>query len=107
KRPDSRVIRMKVEDWSQKVVVEGLTVGLVFPSYSAWTVGCNPIRVTCPSWYFTTREWADLPHPDPPNYPSPVSERDLSFEVTSTARLAPSSTTSPGVASGTFKIILP
>ena len=63
---------------------------------------CKP---TCPDWQFTSREWADLPHTDQPEYPWPASERNLTSEVSSTARTFGWSAASSGP-SATFSIKL-
>ena len=94
-------------------IVKGVTLvsaglALVVVPYGVGIVGngeaCKP---TCPDWQFTSREWADLPHTDQPEYPWPASERNLTSEVSSTARTFGWSAASSGPSTTFFSIKLP
>jgi hypothetical protein len=82
-----------VKGGSQKVTATLVSASLALPvavPYGVGAVGnseaCKQASVTCPDWQFTSREWADLPHTDLPEYPRPASERNLTNQVSSTAR---------------------
>jgi len=101
---------MTIEQWPRKLKGVSIFAGLaVAAPYGIEIVAYGePCQVICQNLHFGVREWADLPHTDPPTYPSPISERDLSYEITGTTRTMSWSSAWPGVgSSGTFEIMLP
>ena len=95
---------MSKTDWPRRFTVVSVSAAALAAAapYGA-VVGhaCNLAALNC----WQGREWADLPHTDPPEHSVPPSEGDLTRPITSTARTFGPSAALSG-SSGALKITL-